>query len=135
MKTLIKKKTTISEKDNLILLCDKKSKLSDFNLSKKELDYIQKEQKEQKEIIAINQYERHIFIILPKKENDYNKHAENCRLIGDILAGKLRDTKSSLIIDMKNNQAEAMQILEGMALSNYTFIKHKTEGKLVVTKL
>ena len=40
MKTLIKKKTTISDKDNLILLCDKKSKLSDFNLSKQELEYI-----------------------------------------------------------------------------------------------
>ncbi len=129
MKTLIKKKTTISEKDNLILLCDKKSKLSDFNLSKKELDYIKKEQKEQKEIIAINQYKRHVFIILPKKENDSNKHAENCRLIGDVLAGKLSDTKSSLIIDLKNNQIEAMNILEGMALSNYTFTKHKTEEK------
>ena len=37
MKTLIKKKTTISDKDNLILLCDKKSRLSDFIFSKQEL--------------------------------------------------------------------------------------------------
>ena len=42
MKTLIKKKTTISDQDNLILLCDLKSKLSDFPLSKQELDYIKK---------------------------------------------------------------------------------------------
>ena len=46
MKTLIKKKTTISDKDNLILLCNKKSKLSEFNLSKQELDYIKKEQQD-----------------------------------------------------------------------------------------
>ena len=129
MKIRIKKKTTISDKDNLILLCDTKSKLSDFNLSKQELGYIKKEQKDKKEIVAINQYGRHIFIILPKIEKDANKHAENCRLIGDILAGKLKDVKSSLIIDIKENQTEAMQIAEGMALSNYTFTKHKTEGK------
>ena len=42
MKTIIKKKTTISEKDNLIILCDKKSNLSDFNLNEAELKYIKK---------------------------------------------------------------------------------------------
>jgi len=129
MKTLIKKKTTISDKDNLILLYDKKSKLSDFNLSKQELDYIKLEWKDKKEIVAINQYGRHIFLVLPKKEKDNNQHAENCRLLGDRLAGKLKDEKSVLIIDVKENQTEAMQIAEGIALSNYTFTKHKTEGK------
>jgi len=128
MKTIIKKKTTISDKDNLILLCDKKSKLSDFNLSKQELDYIKLEWEDKKEIVAINQYGRHIFLVLPKKEKDNNQHAENCRLLGDRLAGKLKDDKSVLIIDVKENQTEAMQIAEGMALSNYTFTKHKTEG-------
>ena len=127
MKTLIKKKTTISEKDNLILLCNKKSKLSDFNLSKKEIGYIKKEQKCNSEIIAINQYGRHIFVILPKKEKDANKHAEHCRLIGDNLVERLKDEKSAFIVDVKGNQTEAMQIAEGMALSNYTFTKHKTK--------
>ena len=51
MKTLIKKKTTISNKDNLILLCNKKNKLSDFRLSRKELDYIKSEWKYKKEIV------------------------------------------------------------------------------------
>ena len=91
MKTLIKKKTTISNQDNLILLCDLKSKLSDFPLSKQELDYIKKEQKDKKEIVAINQYGRHIFVILPKQEKDANKNAENCRMLGDSLAGTLKD--------------------------------------------
>ena len=129
MKIRIKKKTTISDKDNLILLCDTKSKLSDFNLSKQELGYIKKEQKDKKEIVAINHYGRHIIVILPKKEKDNNQHAENCRLIGETLAGKLKDEKSAIIVDVKGNQTEAMKIAEGIALSNYTFTKHKTEGK------
>ena len=129
MKTLIKKKTTISNNDNLILLCNKKSPLSKFILSKQELNYIKTEQKKGEEIVAVNQYIRFIFIILPKAENDINTHAENCRLIGDILAVKLKHKASALIVDLKNNQTEAMQIAEGMALSNYTFTKHQVKAK------
>ena len=129
MKTLIKKKTTISNNDNLILLCNKKSILSKFNLSKQELNYIKIEQKKGEEIVTINQYTRLIFIIIPKKKNDINAHAENCRLIGDILAIKLQYKTSTLILDLKNNQTEAMQIAEGMALSNYTFTKHQIKIK------
>ena len=46
MKTIIKKKQAFSADDNLVLLCDKKSNLSEFNLNKDELNYIQKDQKE-----------------------------------------------------------------------------------------
>jgi hypothetical protein len=42
---LIKKKTTISDKDNLILLCNSISKLTELDFSKEELSYIKKEQK------------------------------------------------------------------------------------------
>ena len=126
MKTIIKKKTTISSKDNLILLCNVKSKLSDFNLSKQELDYIKKKQLNKKEIVTINQYQRFIFVITPKKENNPHINAENCRMLGDKLASKLQDEKSALIIDVKNNQTQAMQIAEGIALANYTFTKHLT---------
>ena len=75
MKTLIKKKTTISHKDNLILLCDYKSNLTEFKFSKKELAYIQKEQKNNTEIISLNQYTRKLFIVTPKKEINTNTHA------------------------------------------------------------
>ena len=94
MKTLLKKKTTISNKENLILLCNKKSTLSDFNLSKKELEYVKKEEKNKKEIIEINQYERVVFIVFPKKSENRNNQAENCRLLGDRLAEKLNTVNS-----------------------------------------
>jgi len=129
MKTLIKKKTTISDKDNLILLCDKKSRLSDFNFSKQELNFIKQEQKEKKEIVTINQYERKIIVVNPKKEKNANQHQENCRMLGDQLQGSLKDKKSVLIVDVKGNQREVLAITEGMALANYTFTTHKTEEK------
>ena len=68
MKTYIKKKTTITKNDNLILLCNSNTKLSDYIFSKAELDYIVKKQKNNTEIIEINQYTRKVFIVVLKKE-------------------------------------------------------------------
>ena len=127
MKTLIKKKTTITDKDNLILLCDKKSNLKSFDFSKSELEFIKKEQKDKKEIVAVNQYNRLVFVVNPKKEKNANQHQENCRLLGDKLQAELQDEKSVIIIDVKGNQFESLAIAEGLALANYTFTKHKTE--------
>ena len=129
MKTIIKKKQAFSTDDNLILLCDKKSNLSEFNLSKDELNYIQKEQKEDNEIITINQYNRLIFLVNPKAEKKVNKHLEDVRLLGDKLQGILKDKESVIIIDVKGNQTEVLAIAEGMALANYTFTTHKTDPK------
>ena len=129
MKTLIKKKTTISDKDNLILICDKKSNLKSFDFSKLELIFIAKQQKEKKEIVVINQYNRMIFVVTPKKEKNTNQHQENCRMLGDQLQGSLKEEKSVLIVDVKGNQREVLAITEGMALANYTFTTHKTEEK------
>ena len=129
MKTIIKKKQAFSTDDNLILLCDKKSNLSEFNLSKDELNYIQKEQKEDNEIITINQYNRLILVVNPKADKNVNKHIEDVRLLGDKLQGILKDKESVIIIDVKGNQTEVLAIAEGMALANYTFTTHKTDPK------
>ena len=112
MKTIIKKKQAFSTDDNLILLCDKKSNLSEFNLSKDELNYIQKEQKEDNEIITINQYNRLILVVNPKAEKNENKHLEDVRLLGDKLQGILKDKESVIIIDVKGNQTQVLAIAE-----------------------
>ena len=129
MKTIIKNKQAFSDKDNLILLCNKESDLSAFSISKDELNYIQKKQKEGKEIITINQYSRLVFVVNPKSENKANKHLEDVRLLGDKLQVNLKDEDSVMIIDVKGNQTEVLAIAEGMALANYTFTSRKTDPK------
>ena len=129
MKTIIKKKITISEKDNLIILTNKISNLSDFNLSDSEISHIKKEIKDDKEIITINQYSRIVTIVSPKKEKDNNQYSENIRLLGDKLLSTFSSEKSVLIIDVDNNPNNTLLLAEGLALSNYTFTKHKTEPK------
>jgi len=129
MKTIIKNKQAFSDKDNLILLCNKESDLSAFSISKDELNYIQKKQKEGKEIITINQYSRLVFVVNPKSENKANKHLEDVRLLGDKLQVNLKDEDSVMIIDVKGNQTEVLAITEGIALANYTFTSRKTDPK------
>ncbi len=129
MKTLIKKKTTISAKDNLILLCENKNKLSAFNFSKKELAFIKKQQQAKKEIIELNQYERKVIIVNPQKERNSNQYIENCRMFGYQSQARLNDEQSVMIIDLKKNQNASLAIAEGLALANYTFTKHKTKGE------
>ena len=124
MKTLIKKKTTINKKDNLIILTDNKDNLKQYGISEKEHIYIKKVNDE---IISINQYDRYLFIVKPKKNRNINLHSENCRLIGDRLIERLIDVNSIVIIDTIMKSDDALKIAEGMALSNYTFDKYKKE--------
>ncbi len=110
MKTIIKKKQAFSDQDNLILFCDKKSKLSSFDLSRSELTFIKKQWSDKKEIVAINQYTRLIFVVNPKQEKDTNKHFESLRLLGDQLQGSLKDEAAVMIIDVKGNQKNFLQL-------------------------
>ena len=100
MKTLIKKKTTIDKKDNLIILCKKNSNLSQYNLSSKEQDFIKKDKGE---IVTINQYNRYVFVVKPKENSNLDFYNENCRLIGDKLIEKLTSIKSVVIISRKDS--------------------------------
>tara|TARA_B110000003_G_scaffold273976_1_gene312779 strand:- start:722 stop:2140 length:1419 start_codon:yes stop_codon:yes gene_type:complete len=126
MKTIIKKKEAFSKQDNIIILCNKKSQLSSFGLSFSEINFITNGWSKEKEIVSINQYQRLIFIINPKKEKDHNKYLESLRMLGCELQVNLKDEKSVMIVDKRNSQKEILAITEGIALSNYTFTKHKT---------
>ena len=63
MKTLIKNKNTISKKDNLIILANKNTNLSSFDLNQNEKKYIKDQQKNNQEIIVLNHYLRKIMIV------------------------------------------------------------------------
>ena len=82
MNTIIKNKNTISKQDNLIILANKNTKLSSIDLNKNEKKYIKDQQKNNQEIIVINQYLRKIIIVNPKKIDNNNLFTENIRGLG-----------------------------------------------------
>ena len=127
MKTHIKKKTRISNKDNLVLLYSNKYDLSEFNLSIQENNYISKKLKENKKIVVINQYSRFLFIVNIEQYKEKNIHLEKCRILGDQLVSKIKDLKSIVLVNSLEEKEDAISFAEGMALANYSFNKHKTQ--------
>ena len=126
MKTHIKKKTRISNKDNLVLLYSNKYDLSEFNLSIQENNYISKKLKENKKIVVINQYSRFVFIVNIKQHKEKNIYLEKCRILGDQLLLKIKDLKNIVLVNSLEDKEGAISFAEGMALANYSFNKHKT---------
>ena len=110
MKTILKKKKSFSEKDNLIFLTNKKQNFSELNFSEKEIKHIKKELKNEKEIITINQYHRFVSLVFPKTYNNKNQHNENIRLIGDKLHTTF-SSKKSVVISDKNKKSKDVLLI------------------------
>ena len=127
MKTIIKKNDELTFEENVVFFHSDKTDYKNLFLSDKEVKYLKKELKEDKEIIKIYNFSRYVFVINPKKEDNNNKRMENLRLIGDKLQSFLKDEKSVTIKLNKNEETDGFAIAEGLALSNYTFTKHKTD--------
>ena len=130
MKIILKKKKSFTKKDNLIVITYKNSDLAKFKLIKSEIDFIKKSKKE---ITQINQYNRQLFIVIPKKNTDNNKQTENLRMLGYQLFKKVAELTSVQIINNlkinSKNKNVTLKIAEGLALSSYHFLKHKSKPK------
>ena len=50
-------------------------------------------------------------------------------MIGNDLNKQIYDAASATIVNIKNNEEEALAVAEGMALGNYVYLKHKTSAK------
>mgnify|MGYP001342403288 CR=1 FL=1 len=127
MKTILKKKASISEKDNLILIVNKNSNINSYNFSKSEIQHIQSQINKEIIITNINQYNRKISVIYPKQETNANKNSENLRMIGFKLQKFFSQENSLVIYDQENNSTNSLLIVEGILLSNYKFDKYKTK--------
>ena len=127
MKTIIKNKNTISEKDNIIILSNKKSKLTNFNLSSDEIKYVIKQQKSNKEIIVLNQYTRKIIIINPEDKNNDYLNSERIRCLGDEVLKEIINLESITVENIEQGTISTYNFLEGLSLGNYTFNNHKSK--------
>ncbi len=133
MKTKIKKVKKLSFKENVIFFHTNKA-AKDLYLKKEELKYISKEVKKGTEIIKLYDYNKYIFVLNPKPEEDKNQQTENLRLIGDKLQSLLKDEEIVVIDLLKNEKKKGLAVVEGLALSNYTFTRHKTDPKPNILK-
>ena len=129
MKTLIKNKNTISKKDNLIILSNKNTNLSSFDLNQNEKKYIKDQQKNNQEIIVLNHYLRKIMIVNPKNINSKNLFVENIRGLGNKIYSELNEINNVSIQNLERDKIDSSAFVEGLSLSHYQFNNHKSKAK------
>jgi leucyl aminopeptidase len=133
MKTTIKINPTKNEEgiftENIIIFHASKSSSSDLFLNDDEKEYVQKQIKDDKTIVSINQLGRFVHVVNIKNEKDTNKATEDIRLLGDKLQALVKDETTVHVLFTIEDKEKALLLTEGLALANYTFTKHKTDPK------
>lgn len=126
----ISKKSALNNSESIVLLCVKASNLNNFGLSKEEIDYAKNEiNTKERKCIYINQLKRYVIIQLIDTKKEKHLTLESLRKSGNavhsfIAGAKIKDIT---IVDADNKIAETLAFTEGLALSNYQFLKYKKE--------
>ena len=123
----IKKASKLGAKDNAVFLITSDKDLSPKNFSKEEIVYIKKELKAEHKQIEINRLTNVFYVVFLDKKADY-KTAEKARIAASTLTTTLNKAKIkaiSIVSDLELTEA----FIEGIALSNYQFLKYFSEKK------
>tara|TARA_B100000900_G_scaffold412430_1_gene434192 strand:+ start:587 stop:1996 length:1410 start_codon:yes stop_codon:yes gene_type:complete len=125
MNTAIARKTNIQDTDNLIILINDVAQLEDFSLSEEEMDYAIKCLDTEQINFALNQYKRWIFIQVLSDSKESARKAANT-LHNSVVDNKISEVS---VINAMANKAVAFAFTEGLALSNYQFLKYFSDKK------
>ena len=109
-----------SKQQSLVLLCKSLDHLSNFDLSKEEKKYLEKALKNEQKSMLINRYSHCIFVILTSDNLEKIRLSANS-LHPQIIKEKIEDIT---VIDCCKNSSESLAFAEGLALSNYQFLKY-----------
>lgn len=124
----IKKITKIGEKEDVVILIHSEKDLSLYGFSKEELAYLKEEIKKDNKQISINRYSYSILVaFLPAKKVDY-KVKEEARKAGCNIINSLNKKKINAVSLLSKSEAIAY-FIEGMILTNYQFLKYKSDKK------
>ena len=112
-----------------IVNSSKDLKNSDF--SKDELEYIERQEKASKKLIAINHLKHFSYIQLAEAKKTNALTLEALRVAGNSITAACNGQKISKIqlINLSGNSQYLMALAEGMALGNYQFLKYRGTAK------
>lgn len=130
--TTISKKSTVSNTESIVLLCEKNSSFNDYGLTKVEVDFIKKEiTKKEKFFVCINQFNRYVFIQVINSKKEKHLTLESLRRAANTMHSLVVEYKieNITIVDVENKTDEVLAFTEGLALSNYQFLKYKKDKK------
>jgi len=127
----ISKTTNIIEKSDLILLCRQGESLETYLADQKERAYVKKRFSQKKDTVLLNQLD-HIILVarLGKEDTALNERLEQARKAGYGVHPTLKDhdSRSVTIVNCDVSAEESIAFAEGLALTNYQFLKYSTKG-------
>lgn len=123
-------KTSVLKDDNLIILGKSFKNKSEYALTAEQVTYIEKQIKDEKKFVAVNQFTRIVFVVLTDDKKESAKQKETLRRAANTVTGGLNELKkTSVIITSDLDKKFTLAFIEGMLLGNYQFIKHKTKAE------
>ena len=138
MYTTIQLKTKHSNNKSVLYLANKKTDWKSLSFDKKEIDYINKKIAAKENLILVNQLTRLAYIQLieevdGKEESD---QLETLRGVGNRVCSAINMHKYAEVElqSLVENEELLLAIAEGCALSNYQFIKYKSEQDINTLK-
>ncbi len=123
----IKKASKLGAKDNAVFLISSDEDISAKEFSNDEIIYIKKELKAEHKQIEINRLTNIVYIVLLEKDSDY-KAAEKARIAASVLTTTLNKAKINAI-SIVSDLDLTVPFIEGIALSNYQFLKYFSDKK------
>ena len=133
-----------TEKDHLVLLGKGTSDFGKWLATDREKEYVREQLEKEKTTVAVNQFERLVFIqIIEEKENlSRAGQLEKLRRGAADLCRKLNnhDIGSVFLVKLEGNSEDMFALAEGIALANYQFLKYfkdkdKKQNKLKELKI
>jgi leucyl aminopeptidase len=123
---IISRISEVPLKGNLVMLGDKASNFYSFPFNSNEVDYIKKRIEKKDTQVVINRYDQSIYIqIIDRNKTDY-KVLEESRKLASKLHSLINanQTQNIAIVDVEKNDDVVLAYSEGLALTNYQFIKY-----------
>ena len=99
--------------------------------SEEEMSYIRRQADDKKNTVVVNQFHRLVCVHVAEPKKEAYVMAEGCRKAGDQFSSALNKHKagSVRVMDVNGMAAATLAVAEGMALSNYQFLRHKSDPK------
>lgn len=136
--TTISKKNQYDSKHSLAIICNAFKNKTEYALTKEQVDYISNQIKtNDKKFITINDLNRLVFVILVDEKNNHYSTLEAIRKHGSSITDQLNAEKRThvALFSELSSSDYVIALAEGIALSNYQFIKHKPSAKKNVNSL
>lgn len=128
MPTQLKYDTSLAKNTDLALLVEAGKAAQLPELQPEEQAYVQQQVEQEAKFILLNRYSHRVYVVVAPEAKTENLRKEAIRQAGHALLKQLKSDKVAHITLLdKTGTGASLYLAEGIYLSNYTYLKHKTK--------